>query len=248
VSNGSRRNRETGGSSPFEALASAFEQSWSAPLRMWSAFANTWQSALQNCGIPTLQAAMKQMTGTGGWTGGLNPFMHEMLEIFDLPKLADIPAFEPGMLPSLAPAAELGMVAQQYMIAAFTVAMRACQRFQEEIAEREKKDGPVESAGEAMDLWNNVLDQTLMEFNRSQEFATLQQRFLRAAMQQRQEMRKVADSVAKTMDLPTRDEVNDIYRRLHDLLREVHGLRRQIRALKHSKEPAPSPLWKGSKE
>jgi hypothetical protein len=86
-----------------------------------------------------------------------------------------------------------------------------------------------------------------MEFNRSEEFATVQQRFLRAAMQQRQEVWKLTENVAKMFDLPTREEVNDMYRRLHDLLREVHGLRREIRALKNRKEPVPSPVLKGSK-
>ena len=232
---------------PVDALSSVFEQSWNAPLKMWSAFANTWQSALQNRGIPAFQATLKQLTGSAGWTSSLNPFMDEMLEIFDLPKLADFPAFEPGVLPSLAPAAELALVTQQYMMAAFSVGMRACQQFQAEISERRKNGGAVESAGEAMDLWNNVLDHTLMEFNRSEEFAGVQQRFLRAAMQQRQEIRKLTDSMARTIDLPTREEVNDIYHRLHDLLREVHGLRREVRALKRSKGTAPNPVRKGSK-
>lgn len=245
MSGNSDRPREPG--NPLEAMTSTFEQSWKAPLQMWSAFANTWQSALQNRGIPAVQATLKQMTGGAGWASGLNPFMDEMLEIFDLPKLADIPAFEPGVLPSLAPAAELALVTQQYMLAAFGVGMRACQRFQTEVMERRNHSNPVESAGEAMDLWNNVLDQTLMEFNRSEEFAKVQQRFLRAAMQQRQQVRKLTDGVAKTIDLPTREEVNDIYHRLHDLLREVHGLRREIRALKQGKETAPSPVRKGSK-
>lgn len=243
MSGESDRPRESG--NPLDALTSTIEQSWSAPLRMWSAFANTWQSALQNRGIPAFQATLKQMTGSAGWTAGLNPFLDEMLEIFDLPRLADFPAFEPGALPSLAPVAELALVTQQYMLAAFSVGMQACQRFQAEVTERRKNQAPIESAGEAMDLWNNILDQTLMEFNRSEEFATVQQRFLRAAMQQRQEIRKLTDGVAKTIDLPTREEVNDIYHRLHDLLREVHGLRREVRALKQNK--ATAPVRKGSK-
>ncbi len=232
MSDHSDRKRGAGEASGAEGLASALEQTWSAPLKMWSAFANTWQSALQNRGIPAFQATLKQMTAPASWSSGLNPFLDEMLEIFDLPKLADFPAFEPGAFPSLLPAAELALVTQQYMLAAFGVGMRACQRFQAELAERQKSRGAVENAGEAMDLWNNILDQTLMEFNRSEEFASVQQRFLRAAMQQRQEVGKLSDRFAQTIDLPTRTEVNDIYHRLHDLLREVHGLRREVRALR----------------
>ncbi len=237
--------------SPFDAFASAMEQSWAAPFRMWSAFANTWQSALQNRGVPVMQAAMKQMMGAGGWNSGLAPLAEEMLDIFALPKLADIPTLEQGALPSLVPAAELMMVTQEYMISALTVGMRACQRFQAEIAERRQSGRDVvDSAGEAMDLWNNVLDQTLMEFNRSEKFAAAQQRFLRAAMRQRQEVRKLTESVAKAIDLPTRGEINDVYARLHDLLREVHGLRHELRALKRGtkEQKASTPVQEGRKK
>ncbi|MBV9775927.1 MAG: hypothetical protein JO143_02655, partial [Acetobacteraceae bacterium] len=46
--------------------------------------------------------------------------------------------------------------------------------------------------------------------------------------------RKVAEQTARVVDLPTRTELDDVYRRLHDLTREVHGLRRELRALRQT--------------
>ena len=135
------------------------------------------------------------------------------------------------------PLLELMLVAQQYLAAAAPVWVQACQRFQAEAAERRARGEKLDSAGAAMDLWNNVLDQTLMAFNRSEDFARVQQRFLHAAMRQRREVRKTFERAAKAVDMPTRTEMNDVYRRLHDLTREVHGLRREIRALREAQGP-----------
>lgn len=49
-------------------------------------------------------------------------------------------------------------------------------------------------------------------------------------MHHRQQVRRLAEQAAEAVDLPTRTEMNDVYRRLHDLQREVLGLRRDLRA------------------
>ena len=220
-------------SDPFTAAMGQIGQSWSASVGMWSAMTEAWQSVLRNKGVPAAQAMVNQVANPGAWPGGMAPLLEELQEILALPRLADLPTTESGALPSLAPAFELMSVAQQYVMAAAPVWVRACQRFQTLVAERGQSGaGSVDSAGDALDLWNNALDQTLMEFNRSADFAKVQQRFLQAANRQRLEVRKVGEHFARSVDLPTRSEIDDVYRRLHDLLREVHGLRREIRSLK----------------
>ncbi|HET6185101.1 MAG TPA: poly(R)-hydroxyalkanoic acid synthase subunit PhaE [Acetobacteraceae bacterium] len=228
---------ETNGSSDIAAL---FEQAWTAPMRMFAAFAGAGQALLEHRGAPAMQAMLKQAGRPDLWTGPIAPFLEEMLEVFDLPQLADLPVTEPSALPSLVPAAELVAVTQQYMMAALSVGLRTCQRFQAEMARRRAEGGTTDSAGEALDVWNNVLDQVLMEFNRSDEFAAVQQRFVRAAMRQRQEVRKLTEGFARALDLPTRSELDEVHRRMHDMTRELHALRRELRALKQS-APAASP-------
>jgi hypothetical protein len=86
-------------------------------------------------------------------------------------------------------------------------------------------------------VWNNVLDVTLMEFNRSGEFARAEQWLLRAASAQRRELSGAVEKLAKLVDLPSRTELTDVYRRLHDLTREVHALRKEVRELRGKPEP-----------
>ena len=216
---------------PVGMIWQQVEKSWTASFDMWSAWAGSWQSTVQNRGAPAVKAIVDQLANPAAWPGGLAPLTKELEDILALPRFADLPGMDAAALPSFAPALELMAVAQQYLLAAAPVWASACQRFQAAIAER----GAMDSAGEAMDIWNNVLDETLMAFNRSAEFGSVQQRFLRAAMHQRQEVRKLAERAAQAVDLPTRTEMDDVYHRLHDLLREVHDLRRELCALKRSR-------------
>jgi hypothetical protein len=229
-------NNET---NPAALLWEGLTQSWTASLGLWSAWAETWQAMLTHRGAPAAQAVLDQAANPAAWPGGLSELFRELEDILGLPRFADLPGLEPGALPSLAPAVELMAVAQQYLLAIAPVWAQICQRFQAEVLARRQRGERLDSAGEAMDLWNNVLDRTLMEFNRSTDFAKLQQRFLHALMRQRLEVRKLAERAAQTVDLPTRTELDDVYRRLHDLTREVHGLRRELRALRQATPETP---------
>ena len=225
---------------PVAAMWEQFGSSWTTSLGILSAWSDTWQSMLQKRGGPAVEAMMKSMVNPAAWPEGVASLMDELQDVLALPHFADLPRLDAAALPSARPFFELMSVAQQYLAAAAPVWVRACQRFQAEAAERRERGETLDSAGEAMDLWNNVLDRTLMEFNRSEEFAKVQQRFLHAAMRQRREIRTTFEQAAKAVDLPTRTEMNDVYRRVHDLVREVHGLRREVRALREA-QAAPNP-------
>ena len=73
-----------------------------------------------------------------------------------------------------------------------------------------------------------------MEFNRSGEFAKIQQRLLRASAQYRLELRKLSERGARLFDMPTRSEMTDVYRRMRDMQREVQKLRRELSTLRRS--------------
>lgn len=213
-------------------------QSWAAPLGMWSAWGEAWGSLLSHRGAPAAKTLFERLTTPESWTNFTELF-DELRVLLGLPVFADLPVPEPGKLPSPAPFFELAAVAQQYFLAVAAIWPRLFQLFQEEIEERRQRGEAMDSAGRAMDVWNNVLDRTLMEFNRSVDFATLQRRFLQAAMRQRREVRNMVEQVAESFDLPTRTEMDDAYRRIHDLTREVDALRRELRSRRKSASAQP---------
>jgi Poly(R)-hydroxyalkanoic acid synthase subunit (PHA_synth_III_E) len=222
--------------SPVGAVVEQFGQTWTASLDLWSAWANAWGKIVQTRGVPAAEAVTGKLLNPAAWPGGLQPLAEEFEDLFALPRFADLPGLDGAKLPSLAPVLELMAVAQQYMLAAAPVWLEASRSFQAEVAERRQAGERMDSAGAALDLWNGVLDRTLMQFNRSSEFAAVQQRFLHAAMRQRQEIRKLFGGAAKAVDLPTGAEMKEVYRRLHDLQREVHALKRELREVRQAKD------------
>lgn len=209
-------------------------ESWRSSMGLWSNWAETWRAVLQHRTAPAVEAMFGQFTTPTAWTGGFAPMMEDLERIFGLPQFADLPMLQPGALPSMAPMAELMAAMQQYLVAMVPVWATICQRFQTEVAEARGRGEAMDSAGRAMDLWNTVLDRTLMEFNRSSEFGALQQRVLRAVAKQKLEVRKLAERAAEAVEMPTRTEMDDAYERIHELKQELHALRREFRALKRA--------------
>ncbi len=204
-----------------------------------SAWTGAWSAVLANRGAPVGEAVLKTMTNPTSWPTALVPVLDEIRSAMKLPTFADLPGADLFRLPSPAPLVGLMQVSQDYAAISVPIWIKAYERFVAEVKERQANaQGQALGAGEVMDVWNNVLDRTLMEFNRSGEFARAQQRLLHAAAEQRRELGGAVEKIAKAVDLPTRSEMTDLYRRLHDLTREVHALRQEVRALRAAPKPA----------
>jgi hypothetical protein len=119
-------------------------------------------------------------------------------------------------------------LAQQYMAVSIPLWITISQNFQGEVAARGHDGRAVRTPGEALDLWNNVVDRSLMEFSRSGDFARLQQNLLRALTKSRLELRKLGEKSSQLLDMPTRSEMTDVYRRMHGMQRELQDLRHQM--------------------
>ena len=97
-------------------------------------------------------------------------------------------------LKSFAPAVELAQVGQQYAAAITHVSTEICRKFQQRLAAKGLK---LDGSGEALDLWNTTVDETLMAFNRSETFGDLQRRFLRSLMAYHLEQRWLVGRIAE---------------------------------------------------
>jgi len=206
---------------PFGEIAETWKGA-AAPWRAWfGAAESATRSGATKLAAAAAQASMrpdKMLESMSSLSGGLR-------EMAGLPQFADLPDLRDKGVPTFEPAMELIAIAQQYVRVGTPIWVEACKRFEKEVAQQKEKGQSADSAGDALELWNTVLDHTLMEFNRSSEFADLQQRYLRAATRQRLETRRYFEMLAKMADSPTRTEMDDVYRRLHELRRDVAALR-----------------------
>lgn len=191
---------------------------------MAQAWMKAWQAMLTERAVPAMSLFLKP-PGVGA------DRVQEMLEaleaVLGTPRWSDFVSLDSDTLKSFAPAVELLTVAQAYTLETSRLCAEICGEFQKRIAANGLK---LDGAGEALDLWNATVDETLIRFNRSERFADLQRRFLRAFMAYKLEQRWIVRRVSEQYDLPTRDEVDEITRRVHELERECRRLRRALAA------------------
>jgi len=212
-----------------------------ALLDMWSAWAQAADVVSRQRGLAAGKSLSRLFAPEAWKAGEFGPLLEELRQTLSLPQLADVPNLNLSAIDTLAATADLIALLQQYMSISLPLWLSATRQFQAEITTRAKQGNGVQSPGEALDLWNGIVDRALMEFNRSGEFAKLQQRLLRASAQYRLELRKLGERGARLFDMPTRAEMTDVYRRMHDMQREVQKLRRELSALRHSKATSADP-------
>lgn len=189
--------------------------------QMMEAWTKAWQAALTSRAMPAMQ-----LMNPASWGEDGGKVVEALESILGTPQWSDLVSLNNDTLKSFAPAVELMKVGQEYAAAVSRVSAELCTRFQQKLsAGGIRPDG----SGEALDLWNDTVDETLMAFNRSETFADLQRRFVRALMAYHLERRWLAGKVAAHYDLPTREEVDELARRVHDLERENRRLRRAVR-------------------
>jgi Poly(R)-hydroxyalkanoic acid synthase subunit (PHA_synth_III_E) len=206
---------------PFGDIA----ETWKGAMAPWLAWFGAAESATRSRATKVGEAAAQAMMRPDKMLENISSLSGGLRELVGLPQFADLPDLRDKGVPTFEPAMELISIAQQYMRVGIPIWVEACKRFEKEVAQQNEMGQSTDSAGDALELWNTVLDRTLMEFNRSSEFADLQQRYLRAGIRQRLETRRYFEMLAKMAESPTRAEMDDVYRRLHELRRDVTALR-----------------------
>lgn len=132
---------------------------------------------------------------------------------------------------------------QQYNVGLARVGMRSIEGFRKKVNDA-GKDGPVDSLRKLYDLWIDASEEVYGEYATSEEYTRLYGRMVNAMMAAKQQSALLVDEVLEAMNIPTRNELNTVHRRVHDLRRENHALRAelaQIRELLESKGSKAAP-------
>jgi BMFP domain-containing protein YqiC len=72
----------------------------------------------------------------------------------------------------------------------------------------------------------------------AEDYVTLQHEMSAAGMRFRIQQREVVEMVLKTLDMPTRTELDDAYRSLYELRKEVKALKKALKQNEAQKPPA----------
>jgi polyhydroxyalkanoate synthase subunit PhaE len=102
----------------------------------------------------------------------------------------------------------------------------ANQRFATEYQSRQQAGTAPTQPQEALKLWLEVANQTLLETHRSERFLAAQSQLLRQGMDFLLAEREMVEALVEPAGIPTRTEIDEVHRSLHELKRRVRILER----------------------
>lgn len=129
--------------------------------------------------------------------------------------------------------------ADYHMILAKTSAL-AFEAVMKELVAISERGEKIESVRELMNLWMDTIDQTFTKLYKTEEYLNIQRDLSTAVMKYRMKEQEIVEIFMKTLNLPTRSELDDAYRSLYELRREVKALKKALKE-KNGSGPVEAP-------
>jgi polyhydroxyalkanoate synthesis regulator phasin len=153
------------------------------------------------------------------------------------PRFADLGAIERRVAKVMQLWLQVQQVARAYEAVAAGAWHEASQRFAKECQQLARAGQAPAQPDEALKLWLEIANRTLLETHRSEPFLAAQGELLRHGMDFLLAEREMVESMVEPAGLPTRTEVDEVDRSVQELKRRVRALEKAGAAA----EPAPRP-------
>ena len=152
------------------------------------------------------------------------------------PRFADVGSIERHMAGVMELYLQVQTAARSYEGVVARAWVEVNQQFAADLSKRFAKDGQVLPAKEALKIWLELANETLMRTHRTPEFLEAQRKLLRAGMEFLLAERKLVEQLVEPAGLPTRTEMDELHN-------TVQILKRRVRALEKNRaaEARPSP-------
>jgi class III poly(R)-hydroxyalkanoic acid synthase PhaE subunit len=198
--------------------------------------AEMWRSWMATAAPPAMPAM--PAAGTGGLGSFLNPMTQALFagtQVGDAlkamtegPRLADAGEAEHRMARLMERWMEVQTASRAYEGAVAAAWLTANTSFAAKLEER-TRPGATLKPEEALKLWLETANTTLLETQRSPTFLEAQRQLLRSGMEFLLAQREVVESVVEPAGLPTRTEIDEVHRSIHELKRRLRTLEREAR-------------------
>jgi class III poly(R)-hydroxyalkanoic acid synthase PhaE subunit len=224
---------------------------------LWRSFTGEWGPLLK-----PWMASMNQMMsghfgeGLLGGSSGLNKLLSFEADgfsrLFDLEasremafdRLSDIPLLGSSreqnakILRMFDAFVDLQKVNAKYRVVIAKAMEQAVEETMAKLAEMAQKGEKIDAVKDLTTLWLNVADGVFTKMYAAEDYVTLQHEMSAAGMRFRIQQREVVEMVLKTLDMPTRTELDDAYRSLYELRKEVKALKKALKQNEAQKPPA----------
>jgi len=152
------------------------------------------------------------------------------------PRFADVGSIERHMAGVMELYLQVQTAARSYEGVVARAWVEVNQQFAADVAQRFAQGGQVLPAKEALKVWLDLANETLMRTHRTPEFLEAQRKLLRAGMEFLLAERKLVEQLVEPAGLPTRTEMDELHNTVQILKRRVRVLERNRAA-----EVRPSP-------
>jgi hypothetical protein len=202
-----------------------------------AAMAELWRSAMalgsSSVGLPGLES-----TGIAQDTIGrmLDPVSLSLMggnrvgeairRMTEGPRLADVGSIERDMAKVMELYVEVQSAARTYEGVVAQAWVEVNQRFTAEVSKRFSSDQTVLAPKDALKVWLEIANETLMASHRSTPFLEAQRQLLRAGMDFLLAERKLIEQLVEPAGLPTRTELDELHQTVQTLKRRVRALER----------------------
>lgn len=207
---------------------------WSSFLGEWGTVLKPWVSSLSQVGMAGHVGEML--------LGGSSPLarmltMREDMEpafegLSEIPSIGVAREQQAKILRAFDAFVDLRKSSVKYHAAMAKAIEQAVERTMEHLTGLAQKGEQITSVRELMRIWVRVADRSFTELYNSEDFTAVQKDMSQAALTYKLAQREVLEMVMKSLDIPTRTEVDDAYRTLHNLKKEVRELRKALHAAK----------------
>lgn len=140
------------------------------------------------------------------------------------PRFADLGAIERRMARLMELWLKVQQAARGYEAVVAGAWTEASQRFAHEVQEATRAGKVLGQPKDALKLWLDVANRTLLETHRSERFLTAQAELLRHGMDFLLAEREVVEALVEPAGLPTRTEIDEVHRSVQELKRRVRAL------------------------
>ena len=143
------------------------------------------------------------------------------------PRFADVGSIERDMAQVMELYLEVQSAARSYEGVVAQAWVEVNQRFAAEVSKRFTSDQTVLPPKDALKVWLDIANETLVATHRSTPFLEAQRQLLRAGMDFLLAERKLVEQLVEPAGLPTRTEMDELHQTVQTLKRRVRALERE---------------------
>lgn len=217
--------------------AEALTELWSAAISLYASLSQRLPGTHEL--DPTIAATFQKMLDPRTMFSGTGEVEEMLQRMAEGPRLADLWNVERKYAALFRAWLALRRCSLEHNGVVLQAWLEAGRRFAERFG-AVPKDGASLSPKQALALWIETANQVILESQRSENFLKTQSALLEASTGLRQAQAELAEYYGTMFGLPTRSELDDVYRTVTELKRELRRARRQARTAEPAATSSPA--------